>query len=130
MFNEPHSTKQIEDAVGWALETDAEVLTDSYTANRSQRQAEFRALCGRVRVPTLVLHGEEDQIRPHGNGREPAEVTGGPFVLFEGSGHDLQGRDPVKVNLLLRDVLAPRRPAGRRRRGRARGRRALYVSSP
>jgi predicted glycosyltransferase len=59
-----------------------------------------------------------------------AEQTGGEIVLLEGSGHGPHVRDPVKVNLLLRDFAAPPRPA-RWTRGRARGRRrALYISSP
>ena len=41
-----------------------------------------------------------------------AEATGGELVLLEGSGHGPHVRDPVKVNLLLRDVIAP--PARRR----------------
>ena len=32
MFNEPHSTKQIEDCVRWALETDPETLADTMSA--------------------------------------------------------------------------------------------------
>ncbi len=38
-------------------------------------------------------------------------------------------RDPVKVNLLLRDFIAPPRPA-RWVRGKSRRKRALYISSP
>src|SRR5204863_7220021 len=39
--------------------------------------------------------------------------------------------DPVKVNLLLRDFICPPiRPTAAWTRARARGRRALYVSSP
>jgi predicted glycosyltransferase len=48
---------------------------------------------------------------------------------MEGSGHAPHVRDPVKVNLLLRDFAASRRP-GRWTRGRSRRRRALYISSP
>ena len=32
IFNTPHSTKQIEDSIGWALETDAETLIASVSA--------------------------------------------------------------------------------------------------
>jgi predicted glycosyltransferase len=58
-----------------------------------------------------------------------AELTGGAFVLMEGSGHCPHARDPVKVNLLLRDFVE-QRPPTRWSRGRSRGRRALYISSP
>ena len=39
-------------------------------------------------------------------------------------------RDPVKVNLLLREFVAPARPAARWARGRSRRKRALFISSP
>ena len=36
-FTEPHSTKQIEDGVGWGLETDAEtIVRDLDSASRPQ----------------------------------------------------------------------------------------------
>ena len=34
-----------------------------------------------------------------------AEITGGDYVIIEGGGHLLEARDPVKVNLLLRDFV-------------------------
>ena len=34
-----------------------------------------------------------------------AEITGGDHVIIEGGGHLPQARDPVKVNLLLRDFV-------------------------
>ena len=34
-----------------------------------------------------------------------AELTGGDYVLLEGSGHLPIARDPVKINLLLRDFV-------------------------
>ena len=52
-------------------------------------------------------------------------------MTLEGSGHSPQARDPVKVNLLLRDFVDP--AAARPRtwtRGKSRRKRALYVSSP
>ena len=52
-------------------------------------------------------------------------------MTLEGAGHCPHARDPVKVNLLLRDFAEPRRPAARTWiRGRSRRRRALYVCSP
>jgi pimeloyl-ACP methyl ester carboxylesterase/predicted glycosyltransferase len=131
MFNEPHSTKQIEDCIGWALETDAETLADTTSALNLCRLERFADLCARVRCPTLVIHGDRDLIRPHAQGAALAEVTGGELVTLEGSGHGPMARDPVKVNLLLRELIAPPRPAARWRRGGARKRRrALYISSP
>jgi pimeloyl-ACP methyl ester carboxylesterase/predicted glycosyltransferase len=130
MFNEPHSTKQIEDCIGWALETDPETLSDTNAALRLCGLEGFEDLCTRVRCPTLVIHGDRDLIRPHAQGAALAKATGGQLVTLEGAGHGPMARDPVKVNLLLRDLIAPPRPATRWRRGGARRRRALYVSSP
>jgi pimeloyl-ACP methyl ester carboxylesterase/predicted glycosyltransferase len=130
MFSEPHSTKQIEDCVGWALETDPETLIATQLAKRLPDEASVRDLATRVRCPALILHGTDDAIRPHDSGAALAELIRGAFVSLEGCGHCPPARDPVKVNLLLRDFISP--PAGRRRwrRGRSRGRRALYISSP
>ena len=37
----------------------------------------MRELCGRVRCPVLVIHGDEDAISPHARGEALAEATGG-----------------------------------------------------
>src|SRR3712207_8117251 len=50
----------------------------------------------RVRCPVLVIHGDEDAIRPHAQGVALAEVTGGRLVTLAGSGHLPQARDPVR----------------------------------
>src|SRR4051812_34842784 len=131
MFNEPHSTKAIEDAVGWGLETDAETLSATYSAGRQHGLGSFLELCSRVKCPTLVLHGSADEIRPHVHGEALASATGGRLVTLEGSGHGPMARDPVKVNTLLRDFAGPPLPAPTWRRGGARAaKRALFVSSP
>ncbi len=131
-FTEPHSSKQIEDCVGWALETDPETLADATRGiGLACRTESFRDTCARVQCPTLVLHGDEDLVRPHAQGAELARVTGGQLVTLRGSGHIPNARDPVKVNLLMREFASgPRRPTSAWTRTRARRRRALYVSSP
>ena len=105
MFSEPHSTKQVEDCVGWALEIDPETLADSQDALELCGLESFRDVCARVSCPVLVLHGDEDAIRPHAQGAALAEVTGGSLVTLEGSGHCPHVRDPVRVNLLIRDFV-------------------------
>jgi pimeloyl-ACP methyl ester carboxylesterase/predicted glycosyltransferase len=129
-FTEPHSTKQIEDAIGWALETTAEVLADHDAGIDLPIGVDFDELCKRVRCPVLVIHGDGDCIRPHAQGAALAEATGGTLVTLEGAGHMPHARDPVKVNLLLRDFVAPPQPARRWVRGKSRRKRALYISSP
>jgi pimeloyl-ACP methyl ester carboxylesterase/predicted glycosyltransferase len=129
-FSEQHSTKQIEDAVGWGLETDPETLADTSRAIGLCRFERFRDVCVRVRCPALVIHGDDDRIRPHAQGAALAEATHATLVTLEGAGHLPHARDPVKVNLLLREFISPAAPAHRWVRGKSRRKRALYISSP
>jgi pimeloyl-ACP methyl ester carboxylesterase/predicted glycosyltransferase len=129
MFTEPHSTKPIEDAVGWGLETDAETMIATQDG-AGLTPEEAQALCRRVRCPVLVIHGESDAITSVTRGAAMAEQTGGALVVLEGSGHAPHIRDPVKVNLLLRDFVKPAPPARQWVRGKSRRPRALYISSP
>ncbi|HEX6653406.1 MAG TPA: alpha/beta hydrolase, partial [Thermoleophilaceae bacterium] len=129
MFTEPHSTKPIEDCVGWGLDTTPETLIA--TEEGGLTPDETRDLASRVNCPVLVIQGSEDAITGPSRGAALAEATGGDLAMLGGSGHGPHVRDPVKVNLLLRDfALPPPRPSARWVRGRSRRRRALYISSP
>ena len=103
-FTERHSTKQIEDSVGWGLETSPEILIAESHAPWVD-EATLRAWCAASRCPVLVVHGTEDRISPLRRGRTLAEATGGALVVLEGAGHIPLARDPVKVNLLLREFI-------------------------
>ena len=104
LFAEPHSTKQKEDCVGWALETTAETLvTAQYGALLGPEEAV--TLARRVRCPVLVVHGTRDGIASHTRGAALAEHTGGSLVLVEGGGHGPHARDPVFFNLLVREFV-------------------------
>ena len=102
LFREPHSTKQIEDCVGWGLETTPETLIAAHHGAKPEPE-EARELARRVRCPVLVVHGTDDAIASHTRGRALAEHTGGELVLLAGAGHAPHTRDPVFFNLLLRD---------------------------
>jgi pimeloyl-ACP methyl ester carboxylesterase len=137
-FTEPHSTKQIEDCVGYGLETDAETILAGFRG-WDTKELDARTtveLCARVRCPVLVIHGTDDELVEPERAVALAKELGCEIVLLEGSGHGPHVRDPVKVNLLLREFaasVAPRRPAAGGRawtRALRRRRRALYVSSP
>lgn len=133
-FNEPHSTKQIEDAIEWALSTTADTLADTVLA-RFLPHEDGEPLYRSIQRPVLVLHGDRDCIVPHGKGRAVAEAIGAPLITLEGSGHIPVARHPVVVNRLIRDFTdrttgcverdsaSVRCRAGRRKR-------ALYLSSP
>ncbi len=53
----------------------------------------------------LVIHGDEDALHSHGRGVALAEATSGQLVTLQGSGHFPQARDPVVVNLLVREFV-------------------------
>jgi pimeloyl-ACP methyl ester carboxylesterase len=104
-FTEPHSTKPIEDCVGWGLETDPDTLILTHLAAGIGDRDETLARAVRVRCPVLVIHGRDDAITPHRHGEELAEVTRGRLVTIEGGGHIPNARDPVKINLAIRDFV-------------------------
>jgi len=128
-FPEPHSSKPIEDCVNWGLETDAETLTATVTTYAMDDE-ESRALAQTLAQPALVIHGGLDEISPIARGQAFAGACGAPLLTFEGSGHCPHVREPVAVNLALRDFLLPRVHRRRRTRSLARARRALLVCSP
>ena len=103
--NEPHSSKQREDFVGWLLETDPESLADATRGLALDGTTPLQDRLARVSCPTIVLHGDVDQVRPHAQGAALAQLTGGRLVTLEGSGHLPNLRSPVRVNLLLRQFL-------------------------
>ena len=129
MFCEPHSTKPIEDCVGWGLETTPQTLIETVLGAELDEQA-TRDLAGRIRCPVLVIQGSDDGITGKACGIALAGATGGDLVMLEGSGHGPHVRDPVTVNLLLRDFIAPQPPRATWSRATSRPRRLLYVSSP
>ena len=65
VFNEPHSTKQWEDGVGYGLETDAETLLHTVAGIVAAHRVEAETVCRAVRCPVLVVHGERDEIVPY-----------------------------------------------------------------
>ena len=106
MFPEPHSTKQVEDTVGWALQTTPETMLVDVDAPGDPRfTTEAEDVCRRVRCPVLVIVGTLDMCQSPERGRRIAELTGGRLVLMEGAGHLPNARDPVKVNLMLRNFV-------------------------
>ena len=129
MFPEPHSTKAIEDGVGWGLETNGETLALTYLGHHLEPDEALES-ARRIRCPVLVIHGDRDGMSDVSRGIALAEHTGGQLVVLEGSGHAPHLRDPVKINLLLRDFVKPAPPPRRWVRGRSRRKRALYISSP
>src|SRR5262249_40590078 len=132
---EPHSTKAIEDGVGWALDTDPETLIATARGEWISGRRTLRTLAQDLEPPVLVIHGDRDQIQPLRDGRALARLTGGRLELVSGAGHFPHVRKPVQVNLALRDfcedIFYRPRPARDPTVYRPDGRpRALYISSP
>jgi pimeloyl-ACP methyl ester carboxylesterase/predicted glycosyltransferase len=134
VFTEPHSTKPHEDGVAWGLETTAETLLLTVPAVGEPAAADAEAICRQVRCPVLIVHGDQDGIVPYDTGVALARWTGGQMVTIHGGGHAPTMRDPVQVNLLIRNFaesVGHGVPASRTwTRARDRRKRALYVSSP
>jgi len=127
VFNERHSTKQIEDAVDWASDTDAETIitaegsaylsplqpaaewepvgAEPESPASSERESAALGYTWRVRCPSLVIHGDADVISGVSGGRRLAAALGAQLIILAGSGHDPLGRDPVKVNLAMRTFI-------------------------
>ena len=135
-FHEPHSTKQVEDFVAWAGNVSGETLADTTAGRLGLHGAEttpLEPLCAEVTCPVLVVHGTEDHVRPAAIARRLADLTGGDLVLLEGVGHGPPGREPVRLNHLVKEFadMAPPTPTTRTWvRAQRRPRRALYLSSP
>jgi pimeloyl-ACP methyl ester carboxylesterase len=103
-FSEPHSTKQTEDCVGWTMQTTGELLGVEWDAPTADIET-YREWASRVQCPMLVIHGTADRIVPIESGRTLAELSGATLVELQGSGHIPLARDPVKVNLLIKDFV-------------------------
>ena len=120
MFSEPHSTKQIEDCVGWAHEIEPATLVDA-TAGRLGCDgvvcASIEEACAACHVPGA---GRPRRRRPHPHrrGRPAAGRAHRRHVRVAraGSGHGPHARDPVRINALIRDFVEslhpPARPGG------------------
>jgi pimeloyl-ACP methyl ester carboxylesterase len=105
-FTEPHSTKQIDDAVGWGMQTDAPTILRGMDAEWANDRDSAQRLCEQVASPTLVIQGSVDAVvGPARGAAVAAAIPGARLVTLDGCGHAPHLRDPVRVNLLVRDFL-------------------------
>ncbi len=116
--------------MGWGLESKPEMLVADAGAPGLTGD-EVRDLCSRIDRPVLVIQGTHDRILNPDGAAELARLAEGRLVTLVGSGQAPHVRDPIKVNELIRSFMpAPDASAERWPRGRARRRRALFLSSP
>ena len=129
MFTEPHSTKQIEDAIGWGLETDPQTLIRGIDAAWSERP-ETRAPA--LRPGSLPDPGHPGRRRTRSSARRAGPPwptrSRGELVTLEGSGHAPHLRDPVSDEPLVRDFACPRAAAALGGAGAARAASARCTS--
>jgi pimeloyl-ACP methyl ester carboxylesterase len=103
--SEPHSTKAIEDAVGWALDGSVEAMLADAEAEFPFDLEAIEAICRAVTCPMLLVHGSDDTCQSPARARRLAELTRAPLVIVEGADHMIPGRHPVKANLLIREFV-------------------------
>jgi pimeloyl-ACP methyl ester carboxylesterase len=106
LATEPHSTKLVEDTVGWALYGSPEAMIADADVELGVDREGVEAVCAAVRCPMLLVHGTDDVCQPPSRARRLAEITGARLVEVEGAGHLIPGRHPVLANLLIRDFVS------------------------
>jgi pimeloyl-ACP methyl ester carboxylesterase len=105
MTTEPHSTKAIEDAAGWAVEGSVAAMLAEAAVDFPFDRATVEARCRAVTCSMLIVHGTEDRCQPVARAHRLAELSGAPLVVLEGANHMIPGRHPVRANLLIRDFV-------------------------
>jgi pimeloyl-ACP methyl ester carboxylesterase len=115
VFSEPHSTKPIEDMIGWFLETDPETIIATERApylwpptdwpDADWDEPRVMPFVRRVRCPVLVIHGDDDRIVDHEVGVRLTAELGAPLVTVHGGGHMPLTRDPIVINQLILDFV-------------------------
>lgn len=135
IFVEPHSTKHIEDLIGWARETNGEVLAATTLAHMAEGYLLDEAALRNITCPTLIVHGRKDAVAPVVSSEVIAEIIGCEAVIFEDAGHAPQSRYPARFNTLMRDFLTEHLgtwhpdKVNKTRRIKA-PKKVLYLSSP
>jgi predicted glycosyltransferase len=132
---EPHSTKQLEGVVGFALESTAEVQLAEADADVSITSVEeSEAMLRGIDRPVLVIQGTLDHCQPQARMENAARLLRAEHLVLEGSGHLPMARHPVVVNRAIKRfvdrVTGAPSPVQRRAVGTRRPPRALYLSSP
>ena len=102
---EPHSTKPLEDIVGWGLDGSVDVMLAEAEAPVERDHDGIEALCRSLTLPMLLVHGTDDRCQPIERARRFAEMTGAPLVEVADAGHLIPARHPVLANRLIRDFV-------------------------
>jgi pimeloyl-ACP methyl ester carboxylesterase/predicted glycosyltransferase len=135
LLPEPHSSKPYDDALEWALQTTGAIHNAYEDAPACVADAAgLRNLLAEIRCPSLVIHGTDDHCQPAARAAFLADAIGADRITIDGAGHLPMAREPVAVNLAIREFLDRVWPApvvrGIRTTWRRGAPRVLYLSSP
>jgi pimeloyl-ACP methyl ester carboxylesterase/predicted glycosyltransferase len=126
-FSEPHSTKQLEDAVRYGWATTGAVVS---MCRDGWQKLDVRDLARRIQCPTLVIHGDDDRTVAYARGEAIHElVPGARLLTIGGGGHLTAARDPVVFNRAVREFIAGVPRTSTWTRAMSRKRKALFISS-
>ncbi|MFN2485252.1 MAG: alpha/beta fold hydrolase, partial [Acidimicrobiia bacterium] len=104
-FSETHSTKAREDAVGWGLETTADVLEAEEKIPTPEFPPPSEEYFDGLTCPVLVIQGTDDHVLNPQVGVEAARLSDGTLISMAGTGHLPIVREPVMFNLVLKDFV-------------------------
>ena len=108
---EPHSTKQRDDGVDFAMQTSPEtVLAGEGAPPTVLGREDTERLLRDVHCPVLAIHGDQDRCVPLSWSEQMADLTGADLLVLKGVGHCPQAREPVVVNHAIRDFADRFRP--------------------
>ncbi len=133
--SDPHSTKVWDDATGWAMETDGELIALGREGSEQITSDELEAAIAAIQVPFLIVHGTDDHIISIESAAElQRRIPHAELVILDGAGHLLTSRYPVRMNHLLKDfadrTYGRHIPTRKWHRAIDRPKKALMISSP
>jgi pimeloyl-ACP methyl ester carboxylesterase len=103
MLPHPHSTRQIEELVAHALETDGATIVAALIGFDMYERDEALALAREIRCPVLVTQNGGRAFWPKEASGPLAEAAGARLHVFEGLGPVVAARWPVVMNIVLRE---------------------------
>ena len=114
LFPHPHSTRQIEELVRHALETDGETLIAATIGFEMYERSEALRLAAEIRCPVLVTQNGGGAFWAKECSGPLATASGGKLHVFENLGPGIAARWPVAMNLVLREFFESGRTGGSR----------------
>ena len=131
-FCEPHSTKQIEDALEYAASGSGETLAMMARARENGPYPVTEEAYTAIHCPSLWIHGDADEVTPPAMSHAAARLTGGELQIWANVGHLANARYPARLDVQVKDFLDRKLDVEKPRlktRRRTTAKRALYLSS-